>query len=247
MLKTQKLTPSIYYDRSRDFQALGRVYDMVFNYMKTNTDLLNNAPLSDNFDTKLLNLITTTLGFKEAHAYNNEELKALCTIFSTAIRNKGNIQSINLILNMLANVYNTNSEYYAYVDEKNSAKIYVFIPDSITNITLFKDVLNYILPAGVICEIVNTEVVKNIITTNVTLNSDNISINGKKFSQVETSTVFAPIKKDSALNKYFGKLTNSTVLRVNSKNSTENKETAKLKEIKESDYQKIKTETDVGN
>ena len=30
MIKTQELTPEVYYKKSRDFQILGRIYDIIF-------------------------------------------------------------------------------------------------------------------------------------------------------------------------------------------------------------------------
>ena len=40
MIKLQELTPSVYYEQSRDFQFIGRLYDIVLNYIKTNADNL---------------------------------------------------------------------------------------------------------------------------------------------------------------------------------------------------------------
>lgn len=218
MIKTQNLTPEIYYNRSRDFQTLGRVYDVIFNYMKNNADLINNAPFSDNFDTNFVDLVSTTLGFKESHSYNIDELKALCSVFALAIRNKGNISSINLILNMLTNVYNSNTTCYAEMSTDDRNVLRVFIPENITNTTIFKDVLNYILPAGIVCDVISQEAVKQIMETVIPFDDTSVTVTPHEYNAVQTSSVFAPIQDTEELSKYFGKLTNTTVLRVGDAN-----------------------------
>ena len=55
MIKLQELTPSVYYEQSRDFQFIGRLYDIVLNYIKTNADNLYTLPIGKNMDEKLLN------------------------------------------------------------------------------------------------------------------------------------------------------------------------------------------------
>ena len=40
MIKLQDMTPDVYYNQSRDFQFIGRLYDIVLNSVKTNADLI---------------------------------------------------------------------------------------------------------------------------------------------------------------------------------------------------------------
>ena len=70
MIKLQNLTPDVYSSQSRDFQLLERLFDIVLNYVKTNSDNLYTLPLSDNTDEHLIDLMTLTLGFKSRHHYN---------------------------------------------------------------------------------------------------------------------------------------------------------------------------------
>lgn len=245
MITTEKLTPEIYYKRSRDFQVLGRIYDIIFNYIKNNADLIDNAPLSDNFDTKLLDLLSTTLGFKESHTYNVSELKALCSIFTTALRNKGNIQSIQLVLDMLANISNSNSRCYVNLDESEPYKISVYIPENVYGKTLFEDVLNYILPAGIICDVKNQESIQAINEVIIPFDSHSIEVEAVNPMQTESSMVHekVDIPNTDPLSKYFGRMTTSTVMRVYSDpaRSSEGDERAKLSEIKQ-DYLLDKSE-----
>ena len=73
MIKLQNLTPVVYYDQSRDFQFIGRLYDLVLNYIKTNAANLYNLPSGKNMDEQLLNLLALTLGFKPKKNYNSKK------------------------------------------------------------------------------------------------------------------------------------------------------------------------------
>ena len=61
MIKLQDYTPEVYYRESRDFQFIGRLYDLVLNYVKTNADLIYSLPLSDNSDNQFIDLMAMTL------------------------------------------------------------------------------------------------------------------------------------------------------------------------------------------
>ena len=154
MIKTQNLVPEVYYNRSRDFQLLGRIYDIIFNYLKTNIDTINNAPYSEDLDDKLVTLVSTTLGFRQTHEYNIKQLKALCSTFTLILRNKGNLNSVQYLLNLLANVEGSTEAYYWTIDPNKPYLLNVFIPLSISDTSLFEDMLTYVLPAGMSYRIV---------------------------------------------------------------------------------------------
>jgi hypothetical protein len=80
MIKTQLLTPEVYYKESRDFQLFGRLYDSVFNYLKTEIDLIKTFPLNNNQDTSFVELLLETLGFRNLREYQTNQLLALASI-----------------------------------------------------------------------------------------------------------------------------------------------------------------------
>jgi len=171
MIKTQELTPEVYYKKSRDFQLLGRIYDIIFNYLKTSVDTIGNLPLSKNSDKKLLDLLVTTLGFKSKHNYNNNQLYAICSMFMKALRNKGNIKSIELAINTLLQVEGIEEKCLIVMDyDTNTLKIY--IPQKLVDITLFNDLLNYILPAGISCSIIRQQLLTGLSTTKLASSDD---------------------------------------------------------------------------
>ena len=154
MIKTQNLTPEIYYKESRDFQYFGRVFDIVFNYLKTNVDLMENFPINQHTDSKLIELLARTLGFENKTDYRNDELNAICNTFISIIREKGSEKSIHKLVKTILNVEGITDKYDIYIPGPDSQElpktIVINLPDIITNpeIKLLEDVLDYILPIG---------------------------------------------------------------------------------------------------
>ena len=174
MIKLQDLTPNIYYQQSRDFQFIGRLYDIVLNMAKTNASLIYNVPLNDNTDSRLIDLMALTLGFRSKHNYSIKQLTALCSAFSTIIKNKGNLQAIELAGNTLVNAEGITDEFKCEFDEDNYL-LQVFIPEKFSDTSLLRDLLNYILPAGIQVRLITEAkaVSAEIISTLTT--ADNIS------------------------------------------------------------------------
>lgn len=157
MIRLQKLTPEVYYNHSRDFQFIGRLYDLVLNSVKTNADLLYNLPLNEDSDIAWLDLTSTTLGFEPKHSYNAQQLKALCNSFVEIIRNKGNIQAIEKACNVLIHAEGL-PETVTIEQSEDLTTLIVHVSPKLSDTALLRDLLNYILPAGVSCRIVKTMV-----------------------------------------------------------------------------------------
>lgn len=148
MIKTKDLVPSIYYNKSRDFQAIGRTFEVIYNYLKTNTDLV----LNSYEDIKMLDLLAKTVGFNSKHTYNTDDLYALCNSFVTILKNKGSIKSIELAVILLLNAQHIESKFY--VDDvtdasnKKQHSLDIYIPKELSDTILLDDLFDYILPAG---------------------------------------------------------------------------------------------------
>ena len=151
LIKFQDLTPEVYYKRSRDFQYIGRLFDLVLNNAKMNTDIISSLPLNPDMDPRLLDLLALTLGFKSKHEYNTKQLAALCSIFPFVLRNKGSKLAIETACNALLNAEGITKE--ASVEVSNQI-VSIFLPSELSDLNLLKDLLNYILPAGMSCSIV---------------------------------------------------------------------------------------------
>ena len=151
LIKFQDLTPEVYYKRSRDFQYIGRLFDLVLNNAKMNTDIISSLPLNPDMDPRLLDLLALTLGFKSKHEYNTKQLAALCSIFPFVLRNKGSKLAIETACNALLNAEGITKE--ASIEVSNQI-VSMFLPSELSDLNLLKDLLNYILPAGMSCSIV---------------------------------------------------------------------------------------------
>ena len=151
LIKFQDLTPEVYYKRSRDFQYIGRLFDLVLNNAKMNTDIISSLPLNPDMDPRLLDLLALTLGFKSKHEYNTKQLAALCSIFPFVLRNKGSKLAIETACNALLNAEGITKE--ALIEVKNQT-VSIFVPSELSDLNLLKDLLNYILPAGMGCSLI---------------------------------------------------------------------------------------------
>ena len=151
LIKFQDLTPEVYYKRSRDFQYIGRLFDLVLNNAKMNTDIISSLPLNPDMDPRLLDLLAFTLGFKSKHEYNTKQLAALCSIFPFVLRNKGSKLAIETACNALLNAEGITKE--ASIEVSNQT-VSIFLPSELSDLNLLKDLLNYVLPAGMSCSLV---------------------------------------------------------------------------------------------
>lgn len=166
MIKLQELTPSVYYEQSRDFQFIGRLYDIVLNYVKTNADNLYTLPIGKNMDEKLLNLLTFTLGFQSKHHYNSKQLLAICSVLPLILKHKGSLNAILIAVNSILYAEGINQALdYEFKDNN----LVLYLSPDLSDLTLLKDIMIYILPAGIGCdmikEIQSVNEIKTILTT----------------------------------------------------------------------------------
>lgn len=159
MIKLQEHIPEVYFKESRDFQFIAKLYEIVLNYSEMNADLVYNLPFNDNVNDKLIDLMATTLGFKVKHHYNTKQLIAICSIFSTILRNKGNIQSIELIVKALLHSEGITDDF-GYELSEDLSHIDIFVPLALSDINLLVDLLDYVLPAGMTTKIIRSTRIK---------------------------------------------------------------------------------------
>lgn len=150
IIKFQDLTPEVYYKKSRDFQFIGRLFDIALNNSKMNVDAISALPIDTSMDSKLLDLLALTLGFKSKHEYNIKQLAAICSILPTILRKKGSIDAIRITCNALLNAEGITNRATVEVQGTTLA---ISIPPELSDLNLLKDLLTYILPAGMSCSI----------------------------------------------------------------------------------------------
>ena len=170
MIKLQDYTPEVYYRESRDFQFIGRLYDLVLNYVKTNADLIYSLPLSDNSDNQFVDLMAMTLGFHAKHKYTSQQLKAICFVLSEIIRNKGTIKALTIACDAIFHAEGIQGQF-DYGLTNNNTNIIIYLPQELSDTTLLNDLFEYILPAGMSCQIIKTYSEKALPTTEVGVES----------------------------------------------------------------------------
>jgi hypothetical protein len=183
MIRLQKYTPDVYYERSRDFQFIGRLYDVVLNSVKTNADIIKyGLPFSAQSPQELLVLMAYTLGFKPKHKYSHEQLLAICEVFSEILRNKGSLKAVQILGEAILRAEGIVGSIaclmqYDDITERELPVLRIYIPETLAEISLFYDLLEYILPAGCKVEIIRGELFAAIeINSEVTVDSDFIII-----------------------------------------------------------------------
>lgn len=169
MIKLQDLTPEVYYRQSRDFQFIGRLYDVVLNYIKTNADNLYNLPVGPNMNEQLLTLLSMTLGFKPKNNYNSKQLLAICSVLPEIMRHKGSLQSMLTAVNALLAAEEIKQALDYSIEPKKNITLY--ISQQLSDLTLLADLFDYILPAGMNYRLVKENQIVNKVTTNVEVDS----------------------------------------------------------------------------
>ena len=157
MVKIQNLVPHVYYKESRDFQYFGRLFDIIFNYCKTNTDLLKKIDYKS--QSNLIDLVIQTLGFEPISKTRIDSLYQLSLIWSSMIKNKGNMKSIETLLKSLLNFERSSAnidispKMISTGNTYNSLDINLSSDITDNEIYLIEKVLDYILPVTVIYQI----------------------------------------------------------------------------------------------
>lgn len=168
MINTYLQVPAVYYKESRDFQVLGRTYDIIFNYLKTNIDMIYHNQLDYSSDKKLLDLIALTLGFDSKHDYDLSQLYNICTVFVQLLKYKGTLYSIKLAVDTIQNSQGLSDSSLVQRNKENPYLIDIYITNKIFDLSLLKDILDYIIPAGISYALYsNTILTDNTYTTTI--------------------------------------------------------------------------------
>lgn len=164
-MKVEKLLPEVYYSQSRDFSYVGRLFEILFNYMKTGADCIAVNPTSPNIDATTIELAALTLGFESKHKYTTRDLIYIISSFSDLIRKKGTKYAISTAIRLLMNSQKiyleediTDFVSTMFLEESNSFIFDIIIPEQLTDLILLEDIFDYILPAGVLYRFIKVTV-----------------------------------------------------------------------------------------
>lgn len=211
MIRLQDSTPRVYYEQSRDFQFIGRLFDIVLNSAKTNADCVNTLPLDKDMDDRLLNLLALTLGFSHRRRYNSKQLAAVCSVLPTIMRNKGSIYGVTVAVNAILQAEGLTQPLDYNIEEGKLLTLY--LPTDLRDLTLLKDVMSYVLPAGMSCAMVNE--LRETHKANTTICTiDEVDIKQRKASELSRVSRGDNLRSKDGPKDYVGMMANATVLTV---------------------------------
>lgn len=148
-MNVEKLVPEVYYKESRDFSYIGRVFEIVFNYMKLQADLSGVDFNNDNINADLIELAAKTVGFETKHVYVNKDLLAVVNNFSSIVKEKGTLHAVERAARLLSSCHQLKiTEEPVKVSSEDPCKLLITLPYDSTDVIIFEDLLGYILPAG---------------------------------------------------------------------------------------------------
>ena len=147
MFRLQENVPEIYVKASRDFQTFCRIYDVINNTIRFNAKSLDNGLNPLQASDRILQLLTTRVGFFPSHEYNTLALRAVISAFPFIVKYKGSKIGIEMALNVVLKLENNYAPSFVVIDKTNSM-IGIYTKNKIKGEDLLRDVLSYIIPIG---------------------------------------------------------------------------------------------------
>lgn len=154
-MEVDKMVPEVYYKESRDFSYVGRLFEILVNYLKTGGELVRKG-LKDVNSESLIDLLCTTLGFETKHKYINTDLISICNSFVSILRKKGSLEAIEESVKILLNSQHLQDYSVTCISVDPDSELenpYVYevnigLPKETQDIILLEDLFDYILPTG---------------------------------------------------------------------------------------------------
>lgn len=198
MIKVKDCVPDIYSNASRDFQFLCHLFDVVLNDTKSRADDLYFLP-SGIENQRVTEILASTLGFTLKRNYDKDQLTALISILPTLMRLKGTMQAVFLVGNALIKSSGLTGKG-SFECEMNGCELTAYIPSEISDTTLFRDLLPYILPAGVSCKFLRNTTISRKLYTKIDYESVLMRVvdNDTNVSTIAVPTVSSAIKATNA-------------------------------------------------
>ena len=150
MIKFYDQVPVVYSNASRDFQYLGWLFNIVLNSVKHNVDSLYDLPNSKT-DAKLTELLALTLGFKIKRNYDQNQLRALTATLPKILKYKGTKEAVDMAGLAILAASGATGDFKSTI---NNGELEVIFPVNLVDVSLFTDLLQYILPAGMTYHII---------------------------------------------------------------------------------------------
>lgn len=158
ILRVENNVPSVYCNESRDFQLLCRLYTILVNSVKYQSDSMKY--LTDTYRCKstVLPLLQTKIGFFTPEVYDDDTLRHVISGFPIMVKNKGSLLAIQQAVNMFLKIFDirtkvivqyTTSETTMYDIHINDHTILIGVQSALNKGTkLLTDMMRYAMPTG---------------------------------------------------------------------------------------------------
>lgn len=150
MLRLQNNTPSIYCQKSRDFQLFCRLYDAVNNGVKFDIDSIININDATLISDRVINLLCTKIGFFPKHNYSTSLLRGIIQVFPYMIKYKGSLRGIEYAIRTILKFEDIKGSYQIIISPNTKGQIDIYTSIELENKLALDDLLSYVLPIGYI-------------------------------------------------------------------------------------------------
>lgn len=147
IFRIQDNVPQVYIDESRDFQLLGRLFDVIQGSIKSNIDSIPQTVDNDHCNNSLLTLLSEKVGFFTKKHYLDSEIRYIIRSFPDVVRNKGSLKAIEEVCYIFLRINKIRKNILIQVDNTNHT-FNIGIESGVKNIDLLDDMLRYVIPTG---------------------------------------------------------------------------------------------------
>lgn len=152
--------------QSRDVQAMCKLFDLLLNNFKTNTDYWTSLIDFDQCPDHLLPLLASYVGYRYDYTESYDTNRLIIKHYMYMIRNRGSelgmALSTALSVNALGEIDKVealNMFHIDYVVRDGKIKIYIYFP---SNMSKIRDLLEVTRPAGVGLELIPAEIISTV-------------------------------------------------------------------------------------
>lgn len=153
MIRTQNNVPRYYIEKSRDFQLLCRLLDLISDSTVTNVNAVKQAITPEKSMSSILPLWCDKVGFEAEEYFDDNALRSIASAFPYIIRKKGTIEGITLACNAILKAEMNPDAVKPVIPkyDKETFSIDIVIPVAVSHVNrkALERILSYIVPAGI--------------------------------------------------------------------------------------------------
>lgn len=165
IIESKNYIPSIM-RQSRDMQIFCKLFDLLINHFKTNTDYWVSLIDFDECPDNLLPLLASYVGYKYDYTESYSTNRLIIKHYPEMIRNRGSRVGMSLATALSVNALGTidkvealNMFHIEPIQSDSMIKIYIYFP---SNLSKIRDLLEVVRPAGCGLELVPADIIQTV-------------------------------------------------------------------------------------